>query len=73
LSIDVFEGRHQGLILAEMEIEKQGNAGELDLISFGLKEVTADPFFTGGSLAMMTDETFRLGMALRLREYENLR
>ncbi len=73
LSIDVFEDRHQGLILAEMELEHKAEAGKLDLLSLGLKDVTADPFFTGGSLAMMTDEAFRLGLSQRLWEYGNLR
>ena len=58
-SIDVFEGRHQGLILAEMEFEGQTELGEFALPLFALKEVTDDPFFTGGNLVTMTDEEFR--------------
>jgi CYTH domain-containing protein len=72
LSIDVFEDRHQGLILAEMELEKKAGAGELVLPSFVLKEVTDDPFFTGGILAMMTDEEFGQGLSQRLRDHKNL-
>lgn len=72
LSIDVFEGRHQGLILAEMEMEKKADADELALPSFVIKEVTEDPFFTGGNLAKMTDEEFQQGLLRRLREYKNL-
>jgi len=34
MSIDVFEGRHQGLILAEMELENKAGADELVLPSF---------------------------------------
>src|SRR5919108_455495 len=44
-SIDVFEGRHQGLILAEMEFERQSELGELALLLFALKDVTDDFFF----------------------------
>jgi CYTH domain-containing protein len=72
LSIDVFEGRHQGLILAEMEMEKRADANELALPSFVLKDVTEDPFFTGGNLMTMTDEEFRQGLLQRLRDHENL-
>jgi CYTH domain-containing protein len=71
-SIDVFEGRHQGLILAEMELEKKAAADELVLPSFVLKDVTEDPFFTGGSLITMTDEEFKQGLSQRLRHHENL-
>ena len=72
LSIDVFEGRHQGLILAEMELETKAGADALALPSFILKEVTEDPFFTGGNLVTMTDEEFRQGLSQRLHDYENL-
>ena len=72
LSIDVFEGRHQGLILAEMEVEQKAGVDELALPSFVIKEVTEDPFFTGGNLVTMTDEEFRQGLLQRLRDHENL-
>ena len=72
LSIDVFEGRHQGLILAEVEVEKKADVDELALPSFIIKDVTEDPFFTGGSLVTMTDEEFRHGVSQRLRDHENL-
>ena len=72
LSIDIFEGRHQGLILAEMEFENKAEAGKLDLLPSVLKDVTDDPFFTGGSLVMMTDEEFKQGLSQRLRDHENL-
>ena len=72
LSIDVFEGRHQGLILAEMELEKKAGVDELALPSFVIKDVTEDPFFTGGSLVTMTDEEFKDGLSQRLRDHENL-
>ena len=71
-SIDVFEGRHQGLILAEIELEEKAGASALDFPSFVLKDVTEDTFFTGGNLVIMTDETFRQGLSQRLRDYKNL-
>ena len=67
-SIDVFEGRHQGLMLAEMEFEGQSELGEFILPLFALKDVTDDPFFTGGNLVTMTDEEFRQGWSQRLRD-----
>ena len=71
-SIDVFEGRHQSLILAEREFEKQAEADEFVLPSFVLKDVTGDPFFTGGDLVMMTEEEFRQGLSQRIRDHQNL-
>ena len=70
-SIDVFEGRHQGLILAEMELDNKVKADEFVLPSFALKDVTDDPFFTGGNLVTMTDEEFKLGLSQRILDYEN--
>lgn len=72
LSIDVFEDHHQGLILAEMEMENKAAVHDLVLPSFVLKDVTEDPFFTGGNLVKMTDEEFRQGLSQRLRDHGNL-
>lgn len=71
LSIDVFEGRHQGLIMAEMELEKQEEASESMLPSFVLKDVTNDPFFAGGNLVAITDQEFKQGLSQRLRDHKN--
>jgi len=71
-SIDVFEGRHQGLILAEMEFEGQTELGEFALPLFALKEVTDDPFFTGGNLVTMTEEEFRQGLSQCLRSQQSV-
>jgi CYTH domain-containing protein len=71
-SIDVFEGRHQGLILAETELENKAEADEYVLPSFVLKDVTDDPFFTGGNLVTMTNEEFKQGLSQCLRDHENL-
>jgi CYTH domain-containing protein len=72
LSIDVFEGRHQGLVLAEMEVEQKAGVDGLAFPSFVLKDVTEDPFFTGGNLATMPEEEFRHGLLQRLRDYKDL-
>ena len=66
-SIDVFEGRHQGLILAEIELEEKSGLDEFVLPLFALKDVTEDLFFSGGNLAIMTDEGFRQGLSQRMR------
>ena len=68
-SIDVFEGRHQGLILAEMEVEKTTELDDPVLPLFVYKDVTGDPFFSGGSLAVMKDEEFRQGLSQRIHNY----
>ena len=73
LSIDVFEGRHQGLILAEMELANKAEVDTFVLPSFVLKDVTDDPFFTGGNLVTMTDEEFRQGLSQRIRNLEKSR
>jgi CYTH domain-containing protein len=70
-SIDIFEGRHQGLILAEIELEKKAESDKVVLPSFVLKDVTDDPFFTGGNLVTMTDEEFKQGLSERIRDHEN--
>ena len=71
MHIDVFEGRHQGLILAEIEFENQSEVDKVVLPSFVLKDVTEDPFFTGGKLVTMTDEEFQQGLSQRLGDHEN--
>jgi CYTH domain-containing protein len=70
-SIDVFEGRHQGLILAELELENKTEADELVFPSFVLKDVTDDPFFSGGNLVTMMDEEFQQGLSQRIRDHAN--
>jgi CYTH domain-containing protein len=64
ISIDVFAGRHKGLILAEME-----GGAESVLPPFALADVTEDAFFGGGHLAGLADLEFRQGLARRLSEY----
>ena len=66
-SIDIFEGPLQGLILAEIEAETATELAAQPFPSFALMEVTADPFFSGGALATMSEEEFREGLIKRLR------
>jgi hypothetical protein len=54
-----------------MELEKKVEADAIVLHSFVLKDVTDDPFFTGGNLVTMTDEEFKRGLPQRLRNHEN--
>jgi len=67
-SIDLFEGKLTGLILAEIEAQTDAELAKLTPPSFALKDVTHDPFFTGGHLAMLTEQTFQLELARRLDE-----
>jgi CYTH domain-containing protein len=62
-SIDVFEDRHQGLILAAIEFENKSECDGMDLPSFAIKDVTFDDFFSGDNLAQMTREEFSLGLS----------
>jgi len=50
--IDVFEGAQDGLILAEIELETADEFRGFPPPEFAARDVTADPFFTGGNLAM---------------------
>ena len=68
-SIDVFEGRHQGLILAEVEVERTTELDDPVLPLFAYKDVTDDPFFSGGNLAVVKDEEFRHGLSQRIHNY----
>lgn len=45
---------------------------ELPVPSFALKDVTDDPFFTGGILAGLTEQEFREGLSRRLHEADHL-
>ncbi len=56
-AIDVFEEHLAGLILAEIEFAEENTV--VARPSFALEEVTDDSFFTGGHLAMLTQETFQ--------------
>jgi len=63
-SIDVFQGRHRGLILAEVELESASAIDEVsDKPSFALRDVTEEPFFLGGRLAMLSEAEFSRGLS----------
>ncbi|HEX6269495.1 MAG TPA: hypothetical protein VFZ43_04620 [Anaerolineales bacterium] len=70
LSIDIFEGRHQGLLLAEIKFERKSELYAFALPWFALKDVTDDPFFSGGNLVIMTEEEFRQGLSQRLHDHQ---
>ena len=65
-SIDVFEEKLTGLILAEIECDTDEACEALPLPAFALKEVTADPFFSGGNLAKLSEGEFRRELERRL-------
>lgn len=70
LSIDIFEGHRQGLILAELEWQEISKPFDLVMPPFLGRDVTEDPFFTGGALASMTDEEFHQGLSRRFQDYD---
>lgn len=65
LGIDVFKGELSGLIMAEAEFSSADQAAAFEPPSFLLHEVTSDPRFTGGSLAVARHEE----IVNYLREY----
>ena len=65
-AIDVFEGGLAGLILAEIEFKTVPQLVNLQVPAFAQREVTADPFFTGGNLASLTRAEFEIELVRRL-------
>ena len=61
--IDVFRGRHDGLILAEVESESELALTQLSLPAFVGRDVTGDPFFTGGALATVSEADLKERLA----------
>jgi len=51
--VDVFEGRHAGLVLTEVELA--GRDDDVAAPAFAGREVTGDERWTGGWLAFSTD------------------
>jgi CYTH domain-containing protein len=58
LSIDVFMGNLEGLILAEIEFLEDSDAANFPAPSFALRDVTDEHFFTGGELVKLTAAEF---------------
>jgi CYTH domain-containing protein len=53
-SLDLFAGELAGLVLCETEAEGLGELMRIEFPSFATREVTEDPFFTGGHLCRTT-------------------
>jgi CYTH domain-containing protein len=53
-SVDVFEGELQGLVICEAEAESPTAIQELEFPPWAEREVTNDPFYTGGHLAKLS-------------------
>jgi CYTH domain-containing protein len=52
--VDVFEGELAGLVLCEAEADSREAIMALAFPPWAVREVTADPFFTGGHLSTIT-------------------
>ena len=63
--VDVFEGPHAGLILAEIEFKTAQEFARFQKPDFAVQDVTMDAFFTGGKLARALQST--LGAVLKER------
>jgi CYTH domain-containing protein len=61
--IDVFEGKLDGLVLAEAEFNSAAESSALVLPSFIVREVSEDPRFTGGSLVTASREELEKWLA----------
>jgi CYTH domain-containing protein len=59
-SLDAFESNLEGLVLAELE---SPDAGEAVVPAFAIRDVTADPAFSGGTLARLTRAEFLVWFA----------
>jgi len=62
-SLDVFELALTGLILAEVEVDSSAALSEIVPPPWARREVTEDPFFTGGSLCRASPEELRTRLA----------
>jgi CYTH domain-containing protein len=51
MSVDAFEGRLAGLVLAEIELADEAAFAAFEIPAFALADVSGDDRFTGGSLA----------------------
>ena len=60
--IDVFQGKLEGLILAEAEFDSAAGADALIVPPFISREVSNDDRFTGGHLARMTRHDIKTAM-----------
>ena len=58
LSVDVFLENLEGLILAEVEFMEDEDTAAFPTPPFAIRDVTDEPFFTGGELAQLSAEEF---------------
>lgn len=67
VAVDRFHGRHDGLVLAEVELSPA--EPRLDLPGFAIEDVTDDDRYSGGRLALASDDEVKalLGRVTRLR------
>lgn len=61
--INVFEAKHSGLVLAEVEAPTDEQLFSIP-VPDGFKEVTDIAFFTGGNLAKLTAAEFQQNLQL---------
>ena len=54
MAIDQFQGQLEGLVIAEVDFDPDGDPSSLSMPSFALAEVTDDERFTGARLAVTT-------------------
>jgi hypothetical protein len=59
VTVDRFEGPLDGLMLCEVEVETRAAALALPTPPWAQREVTEDPFFSGGELCRLTAEELR--------------
>ncbi len=56
MAIDQFQGHLEGLVMAEVDFDPNGEPSSLIMPSFALAEVTDDERFTGARLALTTHQ-----------------
>lgn len=61
--VNVFEGALEGLILAEIETPDLASLAQVPTPAWALGDVTADPFFSGGVLAGVSQAKLRDALA----------
>jgi CYTH domain-containing protein len=66
MALMCFEGRHAGLVLAEVGFETADEYERFQKPDFALEDVTTDMFFTGGNLATVPESTLHRVLDERL-------
>jgi CYTH domain-containing protein len=60
VSIDIFDDDLDGLVLLEIQSTDEVDINSIPFPPYAIREVTAEPFFTGGELAQLTKEEFQI-------------